>query len=149
MPAKPQKFRFMLPSGLTPKERLAIGQDVITFIQTTAINKNKGFNRDTGRYRQFPAYTKAYAKKKRTSPGNVDLVLSADMFNAMGVTVNRPDSVTIGFLDPSQNGKAEGNQIGSYGRSPNPRKARPFLGISKKELDRIVDKVRGVNVSEE
>lgn len=139
--AKQQKFRFDVPKGISPADRRRIGLDVITFIQEKAINENSGYNAATGRYKRFPQYTKAYAKKKRTSPSNVDLVLSAAMFNAMDVVNQRSGSVTIGFNDPSQEGKAEGNQLGSYGRSPNPKKARPFLGISKTQLAAIIDRV--------
>jgi hypothetical protein len=39
------------------------------------------------------------------------------------------------------NDKAEGNQIGSYGQSSgNPRKARPFLGLTKADLEQILSK---------
>lgn len=140
--AKQQKFRFDVPKDLTPAERRRIGMDVITFIQEMAISEHKGFSQDTGRYRRFPYYTKSYAKKKGTSPSNVDLILTSEMFNSMEVLADRSGSITVGFPAGEINGKVEGNQIGSYGRDPNPKKARPFLGISRAELTKIIDKIR-------
>ena len=137
-----QKARIPLPPGIDKADRNRIGLDIITFIQEKAINDHKGFNKNTGRYRRFPLYTKEYAKKKRTSVSNVDLVLSADMFNAMKILREGPGFVTVGFDRGKQNDKAEGNQLGTYGqRSPNPRKARPFLGITQAALLGIIKDV--------
>lgn len=137
-----QKVKIELPKGYTPKQRDDIAKDIITFIQERAIDKNTGFNQSTGRNKKFPEYTKEYAAKKGTSRGNVDLVLSADMFNDMTKLTDTSTSVTIGFsAGTKSNGKAEGNQKGTYGQSrPIPGKARPFLGLTKTDLNKILEK---------
>jgi hypothetical protein len=142
-----QRVKFNLPESLPIEIRRRIADDIITRIQERAISENRGFKAENGgdgtegREIKFPDYTKQYAAKKGTSRGNVDLVLSSDMFNAMGLVSSTARSITIGFERGSdENAKAEGNQIGSYGRDPNPRKARPFLGLSKSDLDQIVSK---------
>jgi len=135
-----QKIRIDIPEGYSPDERLSIGRSIIQFIQERAINENTGFNPDTGRNKKFPRYTKEYAAKKGTSQGNVDLTLSADMFNALDVLSTDSSSVLIGFQNGTvENAKAEGNQLGTYGQpEPIPSKARPFLGIQKSDLSSIL-----------
>jgi phage gpG-like protein len=137
-----QKVKITIPKGFSPSERLDIARDVITYIQERAINRNKGFNPDTGREKKFPRYSKEYAKKKGSSPGDVDLVLSAEMFNAMKMLTSTSESITVGFdAGTKENAKAEGNQKGTYGKSsPIPGKARPFLGLTQAALKEILDK---------
>lgn len=142
--AKQQKFKIDFPEGLTDKIKLSITRDVIEHIQRRAIEENRGFNPDTGREFKFSKYSKEYAAKKGVSRGDVDLVNSSDMFNAMEILKIQKDSALIGFQSGSkENAKAEGNQLGTYGQpSPIPGKARPFLGIPKKVLDEIVSKYK-------
>ena len=137
-----QKVKIKIPKGFTPSQRLDIARDVITYIQQRAISENKGFNPETGREKKFPKYSKEYAKRKGASPGDVDLVLSADMFNAMKMLTSTSESITVGFeAGTPENGKAEGNQKGTYGKSsPIPGKARPFLGLTQAALKEILDK---------
>lgn len=139
-----QKVKIDLPKGFTPAERESIARDVIEYIQTRATEKNKGFNPETGKEKKFPKYSKAYAKKKGVSRSDVDLVLSAEMFNDMKIlNAKKSDSVTIGFeRGTKSNDKAEGNQKGSYGGSPDSSKARPFLGIPKNKLEEILEKYK-------
>lgn len=140
--AKQQKFKFDLPEGLSDKDKRRVALDVISYIQKRAIDENKGFNESTGREFKLPRYTKSYAEKKGVSRSDVDLVLDADMFNAMKVLRIHKNSAVIGFEAGSkENAKAEGNQLGTYGQpSPIPGKARPFLGLPEKELNKIVEK---------
>lgn len=142
--ASKQRLILDIPDYINPDDLKSIGRDVIEFIQTRAIDKNTGFNPETGRNKRFPKYTEAYAKRKGTSEGNVDLTLSADMFNAMDVTKVQPRArrIEIGFTDATENAKAEGNQLGSYGRDPDPKKARYFMGISQSDLNSILDKYK-------
>lgn len=137
-----QKVKIKIPKGFSPSERKDIAMDIITYIQERAIEQNKGYNPSTGREFKLPKYTKAYAQKKGVGEGEVDLVLSADMFNGMKVLNQTPDSVTIGFQAGTQeNAKAEGNQKGTYGQSkPIPGKARPFLGLPENKLKEIIAK---------
>lgn len=143
--AKQQKFRFFVPKGLTPADRRQIGLDVIAFIEEQALINKRGFKHKTKRWVSFKSkpYEKDYAKKKGVGITDVDLHLKGDMFNAIEVLRERSGSITVGFQPGKQNDKAEGNQIGSYGQpTANPKKARPFLGISKIALDAIITKVK-------
>lgn len=145
-----QKIKIKIPPGYTPDERLSIAQDIMEYIQTRAIEQNRGYNPSTGREFKFPKYTKAYATKKGVGLGDVDLVLSADMFNDMKILNQTSQSVTIGFeAGTTSNAKAEGNQKGTYGqKQPIPGKARPFLGLPKSALDQILAKYEADEVSE-
>lgn len=134
-----QKTRITLPPGLKPAQREAIAQDVLEFIQDRAIGSNTGFNPDTGRNKKFPKYSKEYAASKGSSRGDVDLILSGDMFSAMKLLNHTASSLLIGFDNGSdENAKAEGNQTGSYGKAPDSSKARPFLGLTNADLNRII-----------
>jgi hypothetical protein len=70
------------------------------------------------------------------------LHLSTEMMNAIKQikSGNKKGEITIGFHRNKIERKAEGNIIGSYGRSPRiyPDKARPFLDILKKDYENIV-----------
>ena len=134
-----QRVKIELPEGLGPSERESIGLDIISFIQERSI-QGIGFNPETGRNKRFPNYTKEYARFKGADISDVDLILSGDMFNAMQVLSNRPRQIVIGFENGTkENDKAEGNQLGSYGKEPDPKKARPFLGLTKKDLEAILE----------
>ena len=137
-----QKVKIEIPKGFKPDERMDIGQAIITFIQERAINENKGHDKKTGKDIDFPEYTDKYASKKGVGIGDVDLVLSADMFNDMKVLKQTSTSVTIGFeAGTKSNAKAEGNQLGTYGQSkPIAGKARPFLGLTKGALKSILER---------
>lgn len=132
-----QRLKVEIPEYIDPKDYKRIGRDIITYIQQRAID-GTGFNPETGRTKKFPGYTKKYAEKKGQT--NVDLILDGDMFNAMDVTKINSGSIEIGFTDSEENAKAHGNQTGSYGKpSPDPSKARYFLGLTKKELEDILE----------
>jgi hypothetical protein len=53
-------------------------------------------------------------------------------------------TIVIGFKDGTkEERKAEGNILGTYGKStPNPKKARPFLDILQKDLRALIDEVK-------
>lgn len=94
-------------------------------------------------------YSKAYRdsldfKIAGKSPGKVDLQLSGDMLAALSILDKTQRSVTIGFEPGSdENAKADGNIRGTYGKSkPIPGKARDFLGISNRDLDKIINMVK-------
>ena len=104
---------------------------VIDFIVNRA-QSGQGFK--NGRTFSFPEYRDSYAKRKGQS--NVDLTVSEEMLDAMDMLTERKGSITIGYeKGTEENEKAEGNQLGTYGRkNPIPGRARPFLGLPKKEL---------------
>jgi hypothetical protein len=66
------------------------------------------------------------------------------MLAALDVLDKTSRSVTIGFEPGSdENAKADGNIRGTYGKpTPDPKKARDFLGITETELSKIVKFVK-------
>jgi len=146
MGVKEKNIQFIveLPDGYTPRVRQAIAQEIIDHV----IDRTQKGVSASGR--DFKKYSKTYeksldfkiaGKKKGQIP---DLTLSSDMLNSMRYLKKKSDDNTlvIGYgLDDSNAGKVEGNQIGSYGQpKANPKHARPFLGITEKELNKILDK---------
>ena len=138
--AEQQKVTIQIPDDLVKDERLDIANAIIEHIRDRSKRgvgvrrAGRGFINYT-----FPEYTEEYADFKQQT--NVDLTLSEDMLNSIKVVEQRRGEITIGFDGRSRiNGKVEGNQIGSYGKSrPNPRKARRFLGLTRDELDLILE----------
>jgi hypothetical protein len=126
---------------LDPTEREELAEAVIDFIiaRTQAGIGVKPRGRGFQNF-DFPAYTEEYSKKKKKT--RVNLVDTFDMLNNIDLISHKKGSLLIGFERGSDlNGKAEGNALGSYGRSPNKKKARPFLGITKNDLDAVLDEV--------
>lgn len=139
-----QAFKAKLPSGLSRTEKLDIADRVIEFI----LRRTEGGKDKDGK--NFPKYSKEYVKSldfrvAGKSRGSVNLTLSGDMLAAIELLnpeVSR-NVLRIGIpaSDTENSAKAEGNIKGSYGGSPNPRKARDFLGIKKSDLDKIIENV--------
>lgn len=70
-----------------------------------------------------PEYKKV--KAEESSVGYANLELTGEMLDALETYVDgRRVAIEIGG---DQEGKAEGNLLGSYGRSPDPSKAREFM----------------------
>jgi len=71
---------------------------------------------------------------------SVDLTLSGDMLAAIELLGHKKGQITVGYENGTdENARAEGNQLGTYGqKSPNPKKARAFLGIAKEDLEKIL-----------
>lgn len=137
-----QRVRIDIPDELTKPQRDIAARMMVDLMVEKARN-GEGIRKagDRIRSRTFPKYTEAYEKFKGQS--NVDLTLSGDMLSALDVISTKKGSVLIGFENGSEeNDKAEGNITGSYGRSPNPRKARNFLGLRKSEINAIVRTVK-------
>ena len=130
-----QRTRIDVDPDLSPDEREALADEVIDFI----IKRSK---KGKGIHTKFPKYSKEYAKKKGQT--NVDLTLSDEMLQEIELLSSKKGSILIGYRNGTEvNAKAEGNQTGSYGRSPNASKARPFLGLSGKDMDLIAKKFEG------
>lgn len=136
-----QKFTVRIPDEFDFETRAAIGSDIVELIQRrTAQGKDKN-------NKNFPGYSEDYTesfdfKLAGKSKGDVNLSLSGEMMNALTLLENTTGSLTIGIPtgDTFNNDKAEGNIKGSYGGSPNPKKARDFMGISQSDLDTILQK---------
>jgi hypothetical protein len=131
-----------IPDNLKPQERLQLADLVIEHI----VDRTKrGLDKEG---KGFPKYSKEYIqsldfKNAGKSPSRVDLQLTGDMLAALKLLGNKKGEIRIGFENGTiENSKAEGNILGSYGREPNPRKARDFLGIENKKLKELIDYVR-------
>jgi len=133
------EFEVQLNEGYSEEQRQAIAAEIISFVRQRTLG---GKSVTGGR---FPKYSSQYvnstdfkAARKSTTP---NLRLSGDMLAYMELVKNEKNKLVIGYGDENpEAGKAEGNQIGSYGKSPNPDKARKFLGIKPEDLNRILAK---------
>ena len=128
-----QRIKIEIPKQIKPADREEVALEIIDFIANrTKRNKDKDG-------RKFPKYEKKYAKIKGTSINKVDLTLTGEMLDELKLISHRSGSLLIGYDRGSDiNGKVEGNRLGSYGGSPNPDKARDFLGLREKELQDIL-----------
>lgn len=140
MPTKWQRLKLDLSKeDLDESEALEVADEAIKYIVKRT---QKGIDMNGDRFADYAPYDKKYAKKKGQK--NVDLTLSSDMLAAMKVlAVTKKGDVYIGYENGTkENGKADGNQRGTYGKSrPIAGKARPFLGLDDQELSKIIDKV--------
>lgn len=119
-----------------------MADDVIEFIKRRT---ESGTGVRNGRNYSFPGYSKGYVKSldfqnAGKSRGDVNLTLSGDMLAAIELLKDKPGEIVIGFeAGTDENARAEGNQLGTYGtKTPNPRKARAFLGIADSDLKRLL-----------
>ena len=92
-------------------------------------------------------YTKDYKNSENFaafSKGNTpNLKLTGDLWSSMIVKEVRPTFITIGFDNPTDEAKAAGNFLGTYGKSfPKPSLARRFLGIPNEQLQEIKNQFR-------
>lgn len=142
--AKQQKELINLSGlGLTQDQR----EEVADLIVERIVNRTVKEGRD--RYGdKFPKYSDSYKesldfKIAGKSKSKVDLQLSGDMLAALKVLDVTSRSVLIGYdKGAEENGRVEGNRLGSYGGDPNPKKARDFLGLTDDELRKIVKYVK-------
>lgn len=127
--------------GFSVEEREAIAVEVIDLIkERTQSGKDKNG-------RAFAPYSKAYKDSAAFSiagkSSKVDLTLTGDMLDSMEIISNRAGKVTVGYgKDNANQGKAEGNILGTYGQSSKTAAARDFLGISQKDLQAILSKYK-------
>ena len=124
-----------MPDKLTPRQRVRLSEDVLEFIEKRTIKKGLDKNNN-----KFAPYTKDYQKFKGQK--KVDLKLNDEMIKALELISHRRGSLLIGYENGTeQNAKADGNIRGTYGQSkPIKGKARPFLGIFKKDVNALAKK---------
>lgn len=138
------KETIKIPREIRPDQREAIAEEIIDFIRDRSF---AGLDKNN---RKFKKYTKQYAAKKGVSVGDVDLVLEGEMLDELAMLSHKAGEITIGYEKGSDvNAKAEGNIIGSYGKDPDPKKARDFLGLTKKDLLSIVQTYTGEGEDDE
>ena len=144
-----QKLSIPIPDDLKPAERLQLADLIIEHIVDRT---QRGLDKDG---KSFPKYSKAYIqsldfKNAGKSPGKVDLQLSGDMLAALKLISHQSGKIIIGFENGStENAKAEGNILGSYGGSPKSSKARDFLGLQGPKLKELIEYVEGDTGSKE
>jgi hypothetical protein len=136
------KIAVKVPENLTEDERFDVALKVLQEIHDRTQRGENVYGRKWAG--KAGEYTKAYAKKKgQSSP--VDLTLSREMLGKMQYfkSLSSPGELIIGFKSGTKaERKAEGNIQGTYGQ-PKPiiGKARPFLDILQKDVNRIVGEV--------
>jgi hypothetical protein len=143
--AAPQQVSIKIPEKhqdktSNPEKRRSLALDIIVFMINRTLDgtgtrkQGRGFsNYSLG----SKPYTKEYAEKKGVGRSDVDLTLSSEMLNSIQFFPSKSNKgeLVVGFKAGTRvNAKAEGNQLGSYGRSPDRNKARPFLGITRDDL---------------
>jgi hypothetical protein len=130
------KTKVSISTSLKPKDRVAISDAVIEYIKNRTLD---GLDKNL---EKFPNYTKNYAQFKGVSVSDVNLVFSGDMLSDLKLLSHKSGELTIGFEKGSKsNGKAEGNIKGTYGQPKPVQAPRDFLGISKEEVDSLIDNV--------
>lgn len=142
---KSTKLVLDCPESFTADQREALAKKVIQSIQDRTKMGYSVYGRDwTGEAGEYtPEYAKKAGKKKG---GPVDLAISHEMIEAIQYFPGQsgPGEITIGFKKGTKvERKAEGNILGTYGKAePNPKKARPFLDILKKDLNALISEVK-------
>ena len=119
-------------------DRRFIAQEIIDIIvertQKGKAPDNRKWSGSAGKYSDSYADTRQF-KLRGKSKTKVNLKLSSDMLNSLELVDDGPGYLTIGYSDDNpQQGKAEGNILGTYGNAtPIRGKKRDFLKISEKE----------------
>jgi hypothetical protein len=85
----------------------------------------------------FEPYSEEYARKKGVSVDSVDLFLTGNMLDAMDITNQTPETVTIGIKGGEDALKSFAHNTGD-GKA----KKREFFGITKYEAERIASKIK-------
>jgi hypothetical protein len=134
-----QRFTVDVPRGLSDADREVLADDIIEFIRDRT---QKGLS---WRNRDLPGYSDSYANSLNfriagKSKDKVDLTQSGDMLGALTLLDTEDGKITIGFeKDSQENAIADGNIRGTYGHAKPIGPKRDFLGITKKDLSRILD----------
>lgn len=90
---------------------------------------------------KFPSYTKNYKKIKseESSSKTVNLELSGEMLDALDVSVRGSKIVVDVIGDEDLRGRAEGNNLGTYGTgSPIKGKTRRFIPLKDETFKRSI-----------
>lgn len=70
-------------------------------------------------------YLKIKAKQSGSKIANLEL--TGELLDALEVSAVNSEKLALSVVDSSQRDKAEGNQLGSYGREPNKANSREFI----------------------
>lgn len=132
-----QTFTFRVPLSLDQQARIDIGERVVDFIRERT---DKGLDKNNI---PFKGYSDSYVnsldfKIAGKSRGDVNLQLTGDMLTDLQVLrTGTTGFITIGFEEGTdENDKAAWQRNNT--RSSFPK--RDFLGITQKDLDKIINK---------
>jgi hypothetical protein len=130
------KLSIFIPFPNSIRDRLKRNQIADAIVTHIVGRTLAGLDKDDKR---FPRYTKQYADNKGVGRNDVDLLLSGEMLDELKPLKVTADGIELGYQGSKELvGKVEGNILGSYGRDPDPDKARDFLGIKDEDVDIII-----------
>lgn len=131
-----------IPSGLSQGFKEELGKRIVEEVRERT---DRGIDKNG---KQFKGYTKEYKQsldfKNAGKTSKVDLQLTGDLLAELDVVTISSSSITIGYpVGHELAGQAEGNTIGSYGQSSgNTSRARDYIGLPDKVVNRIVQEIR-------
>jgi len=126
-------FELSIPSNYSPDERRAIAAEIIDYVVSRTEKGIDAFGE------KFAKYSPSYAKEKGQK--NVDLTFSGDMLSEIKLLQEKPGKIRIGYSkDYKDIPKVEGNVLSTYGQDKPVTKPRNFLGITEKEVKRILSR---------
>lgn len=138
----PTQFKIKLSTKYSSSEREAIAEDVLEYIRDrSAKGKGPGNKKWPGSY--STSYSKSLDFKiAGKSKNKIDQTLLGDMLTELELVSEDNGEIIIGYSDENdQQGKAEGNILGTYGQSsPIRGKARDFIKLDKDEIEKILKK---------
>lgn len=126
-----------IPQQYNQRTAKTIANDLLEYI----VDRTKQGKGKDGK--DFRGYTEQYEEsidfRLAGKDGTPDLTLSGEMLDSLTVLSAGRGEIILGYPegDPN-NGKAEGNILGSYGGEPNKRRARNFLDLSDKEIAKVL-----------
>lgn len=139
MGAKHQFIEIELPEGYSQDERQAIAQDLIDYVvERSQSGKGKGG-------KEFAPYSDAYVnsldfKIAGKSKNDVNMTLSGDMLADIKLLDMKRTKLVVGFENGTEsNAKADGNIRGTYGQPKSIGPKRDFLGVTQKEVNKILE----------
>lgn len=109
-------------------------EEVATFVKEQILSNTADGKSSVKGGRWKKKLTPGYLKKKKeeSGVGYANLELTGDMLDAFDTSVvGRRVRLEV---SGDEEGKAEGNLLGSYGRSPDPSKARQFMPLGSQQL---------------
>ena len=121
---------------LNPKTRKLLAEGLIDHIRDRT-RKGQGKNEKPWKYSRARKYSKDY---KKLPP--VNLLDTEAMLNAIEIIKSTPNQINIGIKSSNKEyGKAKGNILGSYGKKPDPKKARNFLELGRNDINKVINKM--------
>jgi hypothetical protein len=135
MPKNVASEKVIISKKYSKEQRIAIATEIIEYIRQRAEDANV-----PGKKKYSPGYAKSLDFKiAGKDEGKVDMRLSGDMLTELDVLSEKAGEITVGYgFNSDQWGKAKGNILGSYGKAPNKKNARPFLTLSSNDIKKIL-----------